>query len=95
MWRNSSQKKSNNPLLELVLGGILQTARDAPTAVASLHLTDDSAGSQKLSLKTYLTGDTAPAVERRPWFFAQESDVGRRPADPLSQRDHRRCLDLS
>jgi hypothetical protein len=69
-------EKSNNPLLELVLGGILQTARDAPAVVASLHLTDDSAGNQKVSLKTYLTGDTAPAVSRRPWYFGKETADG-------------------
>lgn len=69
-------EKSNNPLLELVFGGILQTARDAKTVVTSLHVTDESAGGQKLSLKTWLPGDTAPAVERRPWYFGKETSDG-------------------
>lgn len=62
------EAKSDNPVIELVAGGVLEVLRSAPFAVASLQVSADNLG-----LRVQLPRGDAPVREQRAWYF---------PADP-------------
>ncbi|MEX0711541.1 MAG: hypothetical protein WD278_04285, partial [Pirellulales bacterium] len=57
---------NNNPPGELLLGGVLEAARHAPYAAASLHLDGGT-----LRLRAYMPRDAAQVAPARSWYFAE------------------------
>jgi hypothetical protein len=57
--------KSDNPVAELLLGGLLETFRHAPAATASLHLDATAA-----KLRVELARDASQTAPARAWYFA-------------------------
>lgn len=62
------EAKSDNPVIELVAGGVLEVLRSAPFAVASLQVSADTLG-----LRVQMPRGDAAVREQRAWYF---------PADP-------------
>jgi hypothetical protein len=58
---------SDNPVAELLVGGVLETVKSAPYATFSLHLADD-----QLRLRLGVPHDPAKIAAKRKWFFATE-----------------------
>lgn len=67
------RKQSNNPLVELFVGGILETLKDTPVLTGGLHVQED-----QWRLRFELPR-VSQSSELRNWFFAQPSA----PAVPL------------
>lgn len=61
--------RSNNPLIELLAGGVLDAARHAPFATAGLYL-----DGRRLRLRAELPRDASQAAATRGWFFAPEAN---------------------
>lgn len=60
--------RSNNPLIELLAGGVLDAARHAPFATAGLYL-----DGRRLRLRAELPRDASQTAATRGWFFAPEA----------------------
>ncbi len=75
-FQQALDKQSNNPLLELLAGGVLEVLRDTPLLVGSLHAEQD-----QWRLNFELPRMSQPR-EPREWFFAQSES----PAAPLKPK---------
>ena len=64
-FQKALEGPSNNPLIELVLGGILDALRHAPLAAAALDVRSDSA-----TLAMHLPRDASQVAPARAWYFA-------------------------
>jgi hypothetical protein len=65
--------KADNPLVELLAGGIQDAAAKAPTVSASLRVDPQSSGSYRLELNVQLTRDAAKVADTRKWYFGPET----------------------
>lgn len=76
------QEKSDNPLAELLLGGVLATARKTPYATATLDLND-----KRLAVAIQSPANPEWIPESREFFFGQDSDgvapIPLRPSETL------------
>jgi hypothetical protein len=68
------ERQSDNPLAELLAGGILEVLKESPLVVGSLHVSDD-----QWRLKVELPR-VSQASQARAWYFAQPA----RPAVPIT-----------
>ncbi|HVC97685.1 MAG TPA: hypothetical protein VND64_28700 [Pirellulales bacterium] len=64
-------KRSTNPLGELLIGGVIDAARDAPFTTASLRLDGGH-----IRLRAELPRDASKTAASRAWFFAAQADQG-------------------
>lgn len=67
---------SDNPLLELLAGGVLESAQNAPYVVGSLDLRDDD-----VKLRLTMPHDGAKATPARKWFFTTPSEAPTAPIE--------------
>jgi len=67
----SLAKRSNNPLGELLLGGVIDAARYAPFATASLRVDGG-----RFRVRAELPHDASKTAAPRAWFFAAQTDQG-------------------
>ena len=67
--RAALNKKSDNPVIELVAGGILGAIPDAPYVTASLEL-----DSKRLRLAAHLPCDTPAVAKKREFYFGADGD---------------------
>lgn len=61
--------RSGNPLIELLVGGVLDAVKQAPFAAAGVYLEGNT-----LRLRAELPRDAAKTAAARGWFFAKESN---------------------
>ncbi|HUY92857.1 MAG TPA: hypothetical protein VMV10_29270 [Pirellulales bacterium] len=60
--------RSNNPLIELLAGGVLDAMRQAPFATASLYLEGNA-----LRVRAELPRDASQTASTRSWYFAPDA----------------------
>ena len=70
-------EKSNNPLTELLVGGVLDRLASSPVVVSSLHVDEHS-----WQWITRLPAAEVPTAEKRSWFFAKEGQAALPPLRP-------------
>ncbi len=73
--RKVLDEKSNNPLVELVLGGVFDALKGAPLAMISAHRDGDEA-----RLRVAMPYDASKVTPARKWYFGAEPALASLPA---------------